>query len=366
MSTIESDGAMRTRRVRHRLTLGVACALALGVGALISGCGSSSSSGAATNSTTSKLGAALLDSRTTPTIPTTPASPTTATSASTTPALPGTGKPSVVVGDKNFTEQFVLGELYYQALLAKGFDVSLTQNIGSTSVSMQAIGVHTLDVYPEYLDVLLNQVAHVPRTFRHMRVAFRDVLAWAHRHGLTLLAPTPFSDTAGLAVTSAFALGNNLISLNGMRRLGASMTIGAPPEFEDGPGGLLTLERTYGFLPGRVQTLNTGAQYAALSAGDVQAAYVNTTDGQLSNPISYTVLDDPHHLFGWGNVVPVVSSRTIAAEGPVFARTIEKIDALLSTSVMRELNAEVDLELKTPAAVARRFLEAHHLIPANS
>jgi osmoprotectant transport system substrate-binding protein len=367
MSTIASDAAMRQRRLRRRLTLGAACALALTIGALISGCSSaSSSSGATASSTTSKLGAALLDSGTTPTIPTTPASTTAATNVSTTPPLPGTGKPSVVVGDKNFTEQFLLGELYYQALLAQGFDVSLTQNIGSPSVSMQAIAAHTLDVYPEYLDVLLNKVAHVPRTFRHMRPAYRAVRAWARRHGLTLLPPTPFSDTAGIAVTSAFALGNNLIGLNGMQRLGASMTIGTPPEFEDGSGGLLTLERAYGFLPGKVQTLNAGAQYAALSAGDVQAAYVNTTDGQLSNPISYTVLEDPHHVFGWGNVVPVVSSATLAAEGPVFARTIEKIDALLSMSVMRELNAEVDLDLDTPTSVARHFLEAHHLIPPNS
>ena len=63
---------------------------------------------------------------------TTPTTDTaTTTPASTTaPALPGTGKPAVVIGDKNFTEQFVLGELYDLALQADGFSVSLNRNIG--------------------------------------------------------------------------------------------------------------------------------------------------------------------------------------------------------------------------------------------
>jgi glycine betaine/choline ABC-type transport system substrate-binding protein len=43
---------------------------------------------------------------------------TTATQAD--DARPGDGKPEVTLGAKNFTEQFILGELYKQALEAKG------------------------------------------------------------------------------------------------------------------------------------------------------------------------------------------------------------------------------------------------------
>jgi osmoprotectant transport system substrate-binding protein len=282
------------------------------------------------------------------------------TSTSTTPQ-PGSGKPAIVIGDKNFTEQFILGELYYEALLAQGFDVSLTQNIGAPSISMQAMGAHTLDMYPEYLDVILSQVAHISRQFKNLRDAYRAARRWAAAHGMTLLPPTPFSDTAGLGVTSEYAIENNLVTYYGLRRVATSMSLGVPPEFQT-LAGLPALEQGYGFLPARVQTVTSGEQYAALSAGDVQAAYVNTTDGQLANP-AYTVLADPRHVLGWGNVVPIVSRAVLAAEGPVFAHTIEKIDRLLTIPVIRHLNAQVSLGLQTPAAVARRFLELHRMIP---
>jgi glycine betaine/choline ABC-type transport system substrate-binding protein len=64
---------------------------------------------------------------------------TSSASTTQTAALPGTGKPQVTIGDKNFTEQFVLGELYYQALKAQGFPVLLNQNIGPTEVTIQAL-----------------------------------------------------------------------------------------------------------------------------------------------------------------------------------------------------------------------------------
>jgi osmoprotectant transport system substrate-binding protein len=287
------------------------------------------------------------------------------TSSTSTTPLPGTGKPSVVIGDKNFTEQFLLGELYYQALLAQGFDVSLTQNIGSTSVSMQAIGAHTLDLYPEYLNVILTQLAHQNRPFASIRGAYHAARKWAAAHGLSLLPPTPFSDTAGLGVLSSYAVENNLVTVYGLRRVGTTLTVGAPPEFQAGSGGLPALEQAYGFLPAKIQTVNVGDQYAALSAGDVQAAYVNTTDGQLTNP-AYTVLADPHHALGYGNVVPVISRSVLAAEGPVFAHTIEKVDSMLTIPVIRRLNAKVDLGLLTPAAVARQFLEQRRVIPVGA
>ena len=55
--------------------------------------------------------------------------------ATATTALPGAGKPTITVGDKNFAEQFVLGQLYAQALRAQGFSVNINQNIGPTDVT---------------------------------------------------------------------------------------------------------------------------------------------------------------------------------------------------------------------------------------
>ena len=62
------------------------------------------------------------------------AAPSSGASATSRPrGKPGTGKPAVTLGDKNFTEQFVLGQLYKQALEAKGYTVNLKANIGARS-----------------------------------------------------------------------------------------------------------------------------------------------------------------------------------------------------------------------------------------
>ena len=59
--------------------------------------------------------------------------PATSTSAAA-PAQPGKGKPPVTIGTKDFTEEFILGELYKGALEAKGYTVNLKKNIGATEI----------------------------------------------------------------------------------------------------------------------------------------------------------------------------------------------------------------------------------------
>jgi len=78
------------------------------------------------------------------------------------------------------------------------------------------------------------------------------------------------------------------------------------------------------------------------------------------------LLRDPAHVFGWGNVVPVVTQKVLDEEGPAFATTINKVSALLTTSAIRKLNAAVALDQQDPAKVAKQFLEAHHLVTPQS
>jgi len=316
---------------------------------------------------TSSVGRAALT--TTAARPTTSA-PSTSSSASattTTPTLPGTGKPPVVIGDKNFTEQFVLGELYYQALSADGFSVSLNRNIGPTEVTIQALSGGTLGMYPEYLQIWNADVAGYRHPFRNPFAAYQAAQRYALAHGLELLNPTPFSNTNAIAVTVAYADANHLRSIGDLRKVAPTLAIGGPPQFQQDPGGLPAIQQTYGVVPGAFKPLAIGDQYPALDQGTVQAADVQNTDGQLAIG-DYVLLKDPGNVFGlgntefaWGNVVPVVSAKVIDEEGPAFAETINRVSALLSTAVIRQLNMLVDVAGGDPAVVARQFLETHGL-----
>jgi osmoprotectant transport system substrate-binding protein len=284
---------------------------------------------------------------------------TTNTAATTT--LAGTGKPPVTIGDKNFTEQFVLGELYRQALEAQGYSVVVNRNIGPTEVTIPALESGRLDMYPEYIGTWNSLVAGYKQPFRTIRDAYRAGQQYALAHGLELLNPTPFSDTDAIGVARPYAVANDLSSLSDLRRVATGLTVGAPPQFQQNQAGLPAIEQAYGFSPAAFKPLDVGAQYQALDHGVVQAAGVNTTDGQLAGG-AYKLLSDPRRVFGWGNIVPVVSAKILQTEGPEFTATIDRVTALLTTAAMRRLNAAVDVSGQDPAVVAKQFLQDHGLL----
>ncbi len=300
-----------------------------------------------------------------PTGPPKASRPSTTTATTATTPLPGAGKPAITIGDKNYAEQFLLGQLYAQALIAQGFQATVDRNIGTTSVTIQALLAGTLDMYPEYVDTWNTQVA----SDKHRYATMLDALAAGRLHasaqGLALLDPTPFSDVDAVAVTPAYAKTNDLRSISDLISVASQLTFGGPLQFRTSDPGLGSIERAYGVVPAGYDELDIGDQLNALDRGDVQAAVVQTTDGQLQTG-EYELLADPRHIFGWGNVVPVVSQKLVDAEGPVFAKTINAVTALLTTPIMRQLNADVELAGQDPATVAKRFLEANGLVTPGS
>jgi len=284
-------------------------------------------------------------------------------SAPTQPPLPGTGKPTVTIGDKNFTEQFVLGELYYLALKAQGYSVMLTRNIGPLEVSLQALQNGSLSMYPEYINTWDSSVAGYQQHFHTAVDAYRAGQRYALAHGLVLLNPTPFSDTTALAVEFNWGVQHAVTSIRDLRKVQRTVTLGAPPQFAQDPAGLPALKRRYDVTPAVFKPLEVGAQYQALDSGLVQVADVNTTDGQLITG-NYTLLSDPQRVFGWGNVAPVVPIKVVEAEGPQFAATINRVTALLTLANIRQLNAAVDVDNQDPQTVATQFLVDHGLMTA--
>ncbi len=323
-------------------------------------CGSSR--GTTSSATTSKTTHTTTSSTTSTTSSAATATTSSESSGATdTTALPGAGKPTITVGDKNFAEQFVLGQLYAQALRAQGFSVNINQNIGPTDVTVQALENGSLTVYPEYLNTFNTAVAGYHHDFSTLLDAYQGAQHYALTHGMQVLAPTPFSNTDALAVTVAYAAQNQVRSIGDLNRLSAGITVGGPPQFQTGSPGLPDLNIDYGFVPIGYRAMAVGDQYAALNNGTIQAADVNSTDGQLATG-DYVLMRDPRRTFGWGNVVPVVSAKAVAAEGSAFTDTIVRVDDQLDTDTIRRLNYAVTIAGQDPAAVARQFLQTHGLL----
>ena len=308
----------------------------IGAALLLAACGSSSSSSSSSSSTA-----------------------TASSSAAAAAGGPGAGKPPVVIGDKNFTEENILGALYTQALQAKGFKVTEKDNIGSSEIIYKALQSGQIDMYPEYTGTLLTAVAGQTTQPTSAAAAYTQAKAFAQQHGFTLLLPTPFSDSDVLATTPAYASAHSLHSNHDLAKLGTSVKLAGAPEFATRYEGLIGLKKVYGINPTFVP-LAIGLNYNALDSGQVQVADVFTTDGQLQSG-KYVLLADPKGVFGFQNVAPVVSQRVLAAEGPAFASTLNSVSALLTLPAVQKLNAAVTNLKLAPSAVAAQFLKANGL-----
>jgi osmoprotectant transport system substrate-binding protein len=284
---------------------------------------------------------------------------TTAT-ASAAASGPGVGKPAVTIGDKNFTEEYILGDLYAQALQAKGYTVNLKANIGSSEITWKALTSGQIEMYPEYTGTLLTAIAGNNKPPISAQETYQLAQAYAQQHGFTLLNQTPFYDSDALAVTKQFATQHNLHTIEDLKTLGHSLKLGGAPEFATRYAGLVGLKQQYGLDPTFVP-LAIGITYKAIDSGQVGAFDAFTTDAQLTSG-KYVLLSDPKRVFGFQNVAPVVKQSMMAAEGPAFEQTLNKVSALLTLPAIRKMNAAVALDQQSPSTVAHEFLAANGLV----
>jgi osmoprotectant transport system substrate-binding protein len=273
---------------------------------------------------------------------------------------PGKGKPAVTLGTKDFTEEFVLGELYKQALEAKGYKVNLKKNIGSTEIIDKALTSNQIDGYPEYLGVSVAVVAGkdiVPKSDQETYDLAKD---FYEGRGQVISQQTPFFDVDAIATTKDFADKNGLKTVADLKKLD-SFTVGARPEFKDRFQGLKGMISEYGLTNAKFKQLALGIQYQALDSGDVDSANVFSTDAQLASG-KYTVLEDPKGIFGYQHVAMVMNKDKNDALGPEYFATIDGVSKLLTNDAMISMNKAVAIDKQDEAEVAKKFLEANNLL----
>ena len=77
---------------------------------------------------------------------------------------PANASTTLTIGSKNFTEEFILGEIYAQALKAGGYKVRKQLDYGSELVAFKGVRDGKLDAYPEYTGTALTTFFDVEPT----------------------------------------------------------------------------------------------------------------------------------------------------------------------------------------------------------
>jgi osmoprotectant transport system substrate-binding protein len=275
-------------------------------------------------------------------------------------ARPAAG-PTIVLGTKNFGEEFILGQLYKQALEAKGFSVTYKENIGSTELIQTSLTSGKINMYPEYMGVIVQDVFHHALSAKTAAGTYKLAKQLEAGKGFTVLKPTPFFDTDQVAVTNATAKKYGLKVISDLKKVGA-FKFGGFPECRTRNTCLVGYKKAYGLTSVQFVPLAGISAYAALDAGKVLAADVFSTDPPLAKPSKYTVLADPKHVTGFQNVAPIVKTSVATALGSKFTSTVNAVSSKLTLKAVIAMNTAFYVDKQPAAKIAKAFLQANGLL----
>ena len=264
---------------------------------------------------------------------------------------------SVIVGSKNFDEQFILGEIYAQTLEAAGFKVKKQLNLGSEQIAYKALKGDQINAYPEYSGTALSNFYDVKTDDipADPQESYDQLKADAEKDGVTALPQTPFQNT--FVVTSTKAENKKLggaKTISDLAKQGSKISISGFPECRQRTDCLLGLKNKYGWTP---KFVSSQGKYDDLDQGQADLTFGFGTDGQLATDKYYTYEDDKK-LFPPYYISFLVNKEGIAALGQSGQDVIAKVQEPLTEQVMQELNSRVSLDKQKPEKVAHDYLKA--------
>lgn len=262
----------------------------------------------------------------------------------------------VKIGSKNFTEQFIVAEIYAQALEKAGVEVERHLNLGATLVAQTALTNGEIDLYPEYTGTAMAAVVKGELSGSADKI-YNDVKSYYEKNlQLTLLTPTQINNGYAIITLPETAEKYKLKMLTDLGPASKDLTFGAEGGFSERKDGLPGLKDVYGIEFKEFKVFaKLGIRYSALTNKDLDVSYGFSTDWQIAEN-KLVILDDDKHLFPPYYLVPVVRQDALA-KNPKIAEVLNKISPLLTNDNMRAMNAKVDRDKEEPADVAAEFLK---------
>jgi len=268
---------------------------------------------------------------------------------------------SFKIGTKNFTEQFILGEIYAAALESIGIKVERKINLGGTLIAHKALTTGEIDMYPEYTGTALLAVLKGEVSSDAQKVYDQVRSHYEKEWQVTWLKPTGINNGYAIVVRPDTAEKYKLKTLSDLGKAAKDLVIGAGPEFADRKDGLPGLKAVYGAdFKEFKQFAKLGLRYDALSAKQIDVANGFATDWQIADQ-KYVSLADDKNLFPPYYVAPVVRMEALKTF-PKAEEMLNRVSAMLDNETMQRLNAEVEKDKEEPKDVARTFLKAKGIV----
>ena len=269
------------------------------------------------------------------------------------------------VGSESFTEQEVLGSITIQALEAADATVVARTGRGGNAEVRQALEDGEIDLSWEY--TATGWLVHLSETSsitdpqkQYEAVAKQDL----EENGIRWLPPAPGNDTYAVAASGQTREDLGVQSISDLARLvrerpeEATLCFNNDDDFRTRFDGLPGMERAYGFqFPDQnLIEVSLEAVYGAVEEGELcNFGVVFTTSGFIRET-GVQLLDDDEVFFAVYNPSLTIRSEMFD-QYPQLRDLFAPISRELDTETLLNLNYAVEVEGRSPDAVARQWLQ---------
>lgn len=266
-------------------------------------------------------------------------------------AMPaGADRPHVVIGAKNFSEQFILARLIGQRLEAEGYTVEYRDGLGS-SVAYKALAVGEIDAYVDYSGTLwASEMKRSDRLSREISLA--AISEWARANGgVEVIGALGFENAYAFAMRRNRAKGLGIATLDDLTRAAPKLTLGSDLEFLDRPEWQ-SVRQVYRLQFAQTRRFAPSLMYNSLAGGDADVISAFSSDGRIASD-KLVVLADPQRALPGYDALLMISAR--AARDPRLVAALRPMSGRIDVEQMRLANYSVDRTTakQSPESAAR-------------
>jgi osmoprotectant transport system permease protein len=267
---------------------------------------------------------------------------------------------TITIGSKNFTEQFILGEILAQQIENHTkLKVNRKFNLGGTFIAHEAVKAGKIAGYVEYTGTAFTAVLKEKVITDPQIVYEKTKQAYQEKYNLTVMQPLGFESTFAMIIRGDDAKKWQVKTLSEIAKYTPQMQAGFGYEFLERADGYPGLSKTYGLKFGKIKQMDLGLMYQALKEKQVDLVAANSTDG-LIPVLNLVILADDKKYFPPYEAIPVFNQE-ILQKYPELADTINQLAGKISTAEIQQMNYQVDNQSQPVEDVVREWLKSKQI-----
>ncbi len=250
---------------------------------------------------------------------------------------PGQDQRAIIIGAKNFSEQYILARAIETRLQAAGFKTVRREGLGS-AIAYSALAAGDIDIYVDYSGTLwsntLERQDNVPGQ------AMIDTLTaqLKSRDGITVVGPLGFENAYAFAMKRSRATALKIATLADLAEQANTLRLASDLEFLSRPEWA-SVQKSYGLGFSGTRAYSPTFMYRALETGAADVISAFSSDGRIAAQ-DLVILTDPRGALPRYDALLLVSAGF--AGNPRLMRSVEPMIGSISIEKMREANWMVD------------------------